>query len=201
MGSEYGKDDERQVGIPYDPVGPERVRLANEVRRELVRYLGTDTIVRFKHRERYKVKLPTGEELLRHVRFEHCGVYKGHEQITADVHLPCALPGGDIFDLDPYEQLLELRIPKRHMPDFQDDAEVPPRELEQTAETSDAIGETQYRSRQLLAIVLVGGAILVCGAVMHHGARVREWWKDATKQSETEPQPVPIQLPEPWIRY
>ena len=202
MGSEYGKDGERRVGIPYDPEGPERVRLASEVRRMLVSRLGTDTVVRYKHRERYKVKLPEGEDLLKHVRFEHCGTYQGHEQITADVHLPCALPGGGIFDVDPYEDFLELRVPKRNPTEVRDDPEVPARPRERERAVAERV-EHEIRRRQILAVVLVSGVILVGGALVHHGDRIRDWWK-GDGQKNVEPPPrvnPPTQLPEPWIKY
>jgi hypothetical protein len=173
MGNERGQEE--LFGLPYQPAEDMREPLAAAVREHLVtnKLGGMQSIIRFKNAHRYKIEVPRGEDLLRHVTFECRGEEHGFHLLTAFVEMPCRDPDGGLFDVDPYSEIVDLRFkaaewkppaptdkPVGHHR-YATEAETS-RQPEHAADASGRVAKIGNRVRnQALVILAIGTALLV----------------------------------------
>lgn len=154
-----GFEQEESFDIPYEPTVEERPLLADALRWELMKELELEYIVRFNGKEHYRSPVPYGEELLRHVHFEHCGTFGGYKWFRASIHLPCPAPTGGTRENDPFDATVELRLPngrwQADMP-YEDDDHLPPFDGHRTRE---------HRDKQIATIIFMTAALIVGGIV------------------------------------
>lgn len=89
----------------YEAMGADRPRLARAVRDTLIteRLDGTDWVWRFMRGRRFRVRLPEGEDLLRHVTLMRVDTWGENIVLRATVALPCRPEGAhDVWPSDTY---------------------------------------------------------------------------------------------------
>lgn len=196
---------------PYEPHPGERLALGGELRRHVAEAIGGDTISRFiKGEGRITQRLPYGTDILEFAEFETLGTTGGVHWLRATVEIHFEGAANAAYWNDPFRQTVEFPFVPPAPPEpvrkpryvREESGEVPYRPREYPAEATRAINSARWTTRQVAAIVLAGAALAAGAALMHHGDRVRDWLKDATKESWPEKFPGSLpQTPEPWLKY
>lgn len=113
---------------------------------------GSEYIARFARHGRFKVKVPSGEELLTHATFDECGRSRGTILIRASVSIPC-------HPDEPYRDVVEFA--------FSPEEWDMPRKTEHTE--SELAPTTKARNnvrKQAMAILAIGAALVAAEATM-----------------------------------
>lgn len=205
------------VGTPFPPPDERRLAVGNQLETQIAvkagEYVGMTPSGRplVRLRDGYECVVPIPSQLFDFVSIEVASV----QGETYDLLVTGALPEhkSAFTDCEPRDiAALHCRVrlePKASPPDrpigwhrYRDDPEVPARPPESERATAERIEHTTRRT-QILAIALIGSAMLFGGALALHGTAIRDAWKgDERKNIEPPPRNnPPIQLPEPWIRY
>lgn len=202
--------------MPYEPLGADRPRMATALRANIMakRLDGSEYVVRFAPGERFKVKLPSGEQLLAHATFDECGTSGGTILIRARVCIPCQPdePYRDVvefaFTPEEWDMPAPIDAPIGHHR-YSREA-VAPQAAQKRASPHGPIAKKKNNVRNSVVAILAIGTALTVGEVT--SGIMSDAWKKAQsvmdsiegvdeKTRRDPPSAPPIQLPEPWIRY
>jgi hypothetical protein len=151
----HGADWAKENGdIPYEPLGADRPRLAKALRAHIVanRLDGSEHIARFRRSGRFKVPLPSGEDLLKFATFDERGKLGKSLLIRAFVSIPCRPD-------EPYHDIVDFAFVPEEW-----DAPAP---LERTADEPLRVAKTTNKvRRQALAILAIGAALVAAETTM-----------------------------------